>query len=177
MSAWELETGTNGICGNPAFPSQAARPLDANRNKTKECDITATQTATGIYTVRHPTATTALKQMDARFETVAASLKQPFYRTFLRLTIPACTPAILDIGIYLFVSDMTTVSAIVFVYSLHTTLAPVAVLNMDDAGDITPAAAMGMMIIDTAAGVKILHYLLSRGIEAKTQTWRSAVSI
>ena len=126
--------------------------------------------STGIYTVCHPTATTALKQMDARFETVAASLKQPFYRTFLRLTIPACTPAILDIGIYLFVSDMTTVSAIVFLYSPDTTLASVAVRNMDDAGDIAPAAAMGMMIIDTVAGVKILHYLLSRGIEAKTQT-------
>jgi iron(III) transport system permease protein len=47
---------------------------------------------------------------------------------------------------------------------------------MDDAGDNAPATAMGMMIIDTAAGVKILHYLLSRGIEAKTKTWRSAVS-
>ena len=79
--------------------------------------------ATGIYTVCHPTATTALKQMDARFESVAASLKQPFYRTFLRLTIPVRTPAILDISIYLFVSAMTTVSAIVFLYSPHTTLA------------------------------------------------------
>ena len=79
--------------------------------------------STGIYTVCHPTATTALKQMDARFESVAASLKQPFYRTFLRVTIPACTPAIRDISIYLFVSAMTTVSAIVFLYSPHTTLA------------------------------------------------------
>ena len=79
--------------------------------------------ATGIYTVCHPTATTALKQMDAWFESVAASLKQPFYRTFLRLTIPVRTPAILDISIYLFVSAMTTVSAIVFLYSPHTTLA------------------------------------------------------
>jgi len=132
--------------------------------------------STGIYTVCHPTATTALKQMDAWFESVAASLKQPFYRTFLRVTTPVCTPAILDISIYLFVNAMTTVSAVVFLYSPHTMLASVAVLNMDDAGDIAPAAAMGMMIIDTAAGVKILHYLLSRGIEAKTQTWRSAVS-
>ena len=114
--------------------------------------------------------------MDARFESVAVSFKQPFYRTFRRVTIPVCTPAILDISVYFFVSAMTTVSAVVFLYSPHTTLASVAALNMDDAGDITPAAAMGMMIIDTVAGVKILHYLLSRGIEAKTQTWRSAVS-
>jgi iron(III) transport system permease protein len=61
--------------------------------------------------------------MDAWFESVAASLKQPFYRTFLRVTIPVRTPAILDISIYLFVSAMTTVSAIVFLYSPHTTLA------------------------------------------------------
>jgi len=38
--------------------------------------------STGIYTVCHPTATTALKQMDARFESVAASLKGPFVERF-----------------------------------------------------------------------------------------------
>ena len=138
--------------------------------------ILVISTITHFYTVSHLTATTALKQMDAQFESVAASLKQPFYRTFFRVTVPVCTPAILDVSIYLFVNAMTTVSAVVFLYSPHTTLASVAVLNMDDAGDIAPAAAMGMMIFYTAAGVKILHYLLSRGIEAKTQTWRSAVS-
>ena len=57
---------------------------------------------------------------------------------------------------HLFVNAMTTVSAVVFSYSPHTTLASAAVLNMDDAGDIAPAAAMGMMICYTAAGVKIL---------------------
>ncbi|MCH1522922.1 MAG: putative 2-aminoethylphosphonate ABC transporter permease subunit, partial [Arenicellales bacterium] len=131
--------------------------------------ILVISTITHFYTVSHLTATTALKQMDAQFESVAASLKQPFYRTFLRVTVPVCTPAILDISIYLFVNAMTTVSAVVFLYSPHTTLASVAVLNMDDAGDIAPAAAMGMMIFYTAASVKVLHYLLSRGIESRTQ--------
>ena len=138
--------------------------------------ILVISTITHFYTVSHLTATTALKQMDAQFESVAASLKQRFYRTFLRVTVPVCTPAILDISIYLFVNAMTTVSAVVFLYSPHTTLASVAVLNMDDAGDIAPAAAMGMMIFYTAAGVKILHYLLSRGIESRTQAWRISVA-
>lgn len=88
-----------------------------------DININWVRDSTGIYTVCHPIGTTALKQMDARFESVAASLKQPFYRTFLRVTIPACTPAILDISIYLFVSAMTTVSVIIFLYSPHTTLA------------------------------------------------------
>ena len=36
--------------------------------------------------------------------------------------------------------------------------------------------AMGMMIFYTAAGVKVLHYFLSRGIESRTQAWRVAVA-
>ena len=119
------------------------------------------------------TALTALKQIDPEFESVAASLKKPFYKLFARVTIPICLPAGLDISIYLFVNAMTTVSALVFLYSPDTTLASVAVLNMDDAGDIAPAAAMGMMIFYTNAGARIIHLLLSKGILKKTQAWRA----
>jgi len=126
-----------------------------------------------FYTVSHLTAITALKQMDKEFESVAASLKAPFHKTFRRITVPVCLPAILDISIYLFVNAMTTVSAVVFLYGPHTNLASVAVLNMDDAGDIAPAAAMGMMIFYTNAIVRILHGLITRGVLKKTQSWRT----
>jgi len=129
-------------------------------------------TITHFYTVSHLTATTALKQMDAEFESVSASLKVPFYRTFLRVTVPVCLPAILDISIYFFVNAMTTVSAVVFLYSADTALASVAMLNMDDAGDIAPAAAMGMMIFYTSATVRLIHLALTRGLLTKTQAWR-----
>jgi len=129
-------------------------------------------TVTHFYTVSHLTAITALKQMDAEFESVSASLKVPFYRTFIRITVPVCLPAILDISMYLFVNAMTTVSAVVFLYSPDTALASVAILNMDDAGDVAPAAAMGMMIVATAAAVRLLHAILTRGILARTQAWR-----
>lgn len=134
--------------------------------------ILVISTVTHFYTVAHLTAVTALKQMDPEFEAVASSLKTPFYRNFIRITVPVCLPAILDISIYLFVNAMTTVSAVVFLYGPHTALASVAVLNMDDAGDIAPAAAMGMMIFYTNAGVRLLHGLLTRGVLAKTQRWR-----
>ncbi|MCB1778388.1 MAG: putative 2-aminoethylphosphonate ABC transporter permease subunit, partial [Candidatus Competibacteraceae bacterium] len=88
-------------------------------------------TVTHFYTVSHLTALTALKQMDPEFEAVSASLKQPFHRLFAQVTVPVSLPAILDISIYLFVNAMTTVSAVVFLYAPHTTLASVAVLNMD----------------------------------------------
>ncbi len=129
-------------------------------------------TVTHFYTVSHLTAVTALKQMDREFEAVAASLKQSALKVFTRVTIPVCLPAILDISIYLFVNAMTTVSAVVFLYSPKTTLASIAVLNMDDAGDIAPAAAMGMMIFYTNAGARILHLFASRKILKRTQAWR-----
>lgn len=129
-------------------------------------------TVTHFYTVSHLTAVTALKQMDREFESVAASLKQPFTRLFRVVTVPVCLPTILDISIYLFVNAMTTVSAVVFLYSPTTTLASVAVLNMDDAGDIAPAAAMGMMIFYTNAGARILHLIISKGVLKRTQAWR-----
>ncbi len=129
-------------------------------------------TITHFYTVAHLTALTALKQMDIEFEYVSQSLKQPFHKMLTRVTVPVCLPAILDISIYLFVNAMTTVSAVVFLYSPDTTLASVAVLNMDDAGDIAPAAAMGMVIFYTNALVRLAHGFLSRHVLIRTQSWR-----
>ena len=129
-------------------------------------------TITHFYTVSHLTAITALKQIDAEFESVSASLKVPFYKTFWRVTVPVCVPAILEISMYLFVNAMTTVSAVVFLYSPDTALASVAVLNMDDAGEQASAAAMGVMIVITAGGARLLHALLTRGLARRTQAWR-----
>jgi iron(III) transport system permease protein len=134
--------------------------------------ILVVSTVTHFYTVSHLTAVTALKQMDTEFESVSASLKQPFHKLFRMVTVPVSMPAILNISIYLFVNAMTTVSAVVFLYSTDTALASVAVLNMDDAGDIAPAAAMGMMIFYTNAGARILHALASRRILRKSEAWR-----
>jgi len=129
------------------------------------------------YTVPHLTALTALKQMDSEFETVSASLKVPFYKTFARVTFPVCLPAILEISFYLFVNAMTTVSAVVFLWGPNTHLASVAVLNMDDQGDIAPAAAMAMMIVYTSAAVRIAYTMLTRGLQRRTQAWRQRESV
>ena len=63
-------------------------------------------------------------------------------------------------------------SAVVFLYSTHTNLASIAVLNMDDAGDVAPAAAMGMMILYTNAIARLIHMAVSKGILERTQAWR-----
>ena len=42
---------------------------------------------------------------------------------------------------------MVTISAVVFLYSPNTQLAAVAILNLDEAGEIGPAAAMATLIV------------------------------
>ena len=50
-----------------------------------------------------------------------------------RVTLPICTPALVDIARYFFVNAMTTISAVVFLYSPQTKVASIAILNLDEA--------------------------------------------
>ena len=105
-----------------------------------------------FYTTGHLTAVTALKSLDAEFESVSASLKVPFYKTFWRVTLPICTPALVDIARYFFINAMTTISAVVFLYSPQTKVAAIAILNLDEAGEIGAAAAMAILIAAADTG-------------------------
>lgn len=126
-----------------------------------------------FYTVSFMTGTTALKQIDPEFEAVSSSLRVPFFRTLLRVTLPLCLPAILEIGMYFFVNAMVTVSAVIFLYSPQIKLASVAIVNMDDAGDTAAAAAMSVMIIVACLLVRIGYSLVAQRLTQRTQAWRS----
>lgn len=126
-----------------------------------------------FYTVSFLTATSALRQLDKEFETVSESMSVPFYRTFFRVTVPVCFPAIVEIAMYLFVSSMATVSAVIFLYSSDTTLASVAVVNMDDAGDQAPAAAMCMLIVLSNILVRIASEVVNALFRRATSAWRT----
>jgi iron(III) transport system permease protein len=136
--------------------------------------ILVLNTVVHYYTSSHLTAVTALKQIDNEFEYVSASLKVPFWRTFFRVTVPVCMPAMLDVSRYLFVNAMTTVSAVVFLYSPRTTLASVAIVSLDEAGDIGAAAAMATLIVVTSACVCVVYYFLQVWLDKRTQSWRNS---
>ncbi len=125
-----------------------------------------------FYTTGHLTATTALKSLDAEFESVSASLKVPFYKTFWRVTLPICTPAMVDIARYFFINAMTTISAVVFLYSPETKVASIAILNLDEAGDMGAAAAMAVLIGLISATATVLFAWLSWFVDKRTQAWR-----
>ena len=125
-----------------------------------------------FYTTGHLTAVTALKSLDSEFEAVSASLKVPWFRTFWRVTLPICTPAMVDIARYFFVNAMTTISAVVFLYSPDTKVASIAILNLDEAGEIGAAAAMAVMIAAISAVSTGVFMLLARWVDRRTQAWR-----
>jgi iron(III) transport system permease protein len=130
-------------------------------------------TVAHFFSVAHLTQLQALRQLDREYEYVSESLGVPFWRTALGVHLPVCLPAVLEVAGYFFVNAMTTVSAVVFLYSPQTTLASVAVLNMDDAGDVAPAAAMAVLIFVTAAVARGALALLQRAVLLRTQAWRS----
>jgi iron(III) transport system permease protein len=125
-----------------------------------------------FYSSSHLTAVTALKQLDNEFESVSASLKVPFYKTFWRVTVPVCLPSIIDISRYYFVNAMTTISCVVFLYSPKTTLASISILHLDEAGNVGAAAAMATLIVATSAVVTVLFFVAEWWLVRRTQRWR-----
>jgi iron(III) transport system permease protein len=129
-------------------------------------------TVVHFYTTGHLTAVTALKSLDAEFEAVSASLKVPFFKTFWRVTLPICTPALVDIARYFFINAMTTISAVVFLYSPETKVAAIAILNLDEAGETGAAAAMAVLIFAASALATLLFMCLAWWVDRRTQAWR-----
>ena len=125
-----------------------------------------------FYTTGHLTAVTALKALDAEFESVSASLKVPFFKTFWRVTLPICTPTLLDIARYFFINAMTTISAVVFLYSPSTKVAAIAILNLDEAGEAGAAAACAVLITAGSTLVTLLFIALGWWVDRRTQAWR-----
>jgi iron(III) transport system permease protein len=130
-------------------------------------------TVVHFYTTGHLTAVTALKALDAEFEAVSASMKVPFYKTFWRVTLPICTPALVDMARYFFINAMTTISAVVFLYSPETKVASIAILNLDEAGEIGAAAAMAVLIAAANAVATLLFMALQWFVDKRTQAWKA----
>ena len=130
-------------------------------------------TVVHFYTTGHLTAVTALKALDPEFEAVSASMKVPFYKTFWRVTLPICTPALVDIARYFFINAMTTISAVVFLYSPETKVAAIAILNLDEAGEIGAAAAMAILIAAANTVATLLFMALGAWVDRSTQAWKA----
>ena len=131
-------------------------------------------TVVHFLAVSYLTAASAIRQLDREFEACAESLGVPFWTTLRRVTLPVCLPALLEIAGYFFVSAMSTISAVIFLYAPETRPAAVAVVNMDDAGDQAAAAALCALILLVNVGAKLLVEGASHLLTGRTQRWRRA---
>lgn len=106
-----------------------------------------------FFGVSYLTGVTALRQQDRSFEDAAATMGVPRWRLIGRVTLPLSLPALLDVATYLFVSSVSTVSAVIFLYAPATMTGPVAVVQMDDSGEQQSAVAMCLVLLAINVGV------------------------
>ncbi|MGO0062577.1 putative 2-aminoethylphosphonate ABC transporter permease subunit [Brevibacillus fluminis] len=130
-----------------------------------------------FFSVTFITATSALKKLDKEFEMVSESMGIPLYKTFFNVTVPMSLPAILEIAVYYFINAMVTISAVVFLYAPDLKLASVAIVNMDDAGDVAPAAAMSVLIVAINLGVRGLFEFSTRFLRKRTEQWQKPTTM
>ena len=91
---------------------------------------------------------------------VSASLKVPFFKTFWRVTLPICTPALVDIARYFFINAMTTISAVVFLYSPDTKVAAIAILTSTRPARPAPRRRCAVLITAASTVVTLLFMAL-----------------
>ena len=85
--------------------------------------------------------------------------------------VPVSLPAIISVASYLFLNAMVTLSVVVFLFVPGNELASLSVMLLDDAGETAQAMAMSLLIIMVGLLARGLFYLLTRGIERRSQAW------
>lgn len=120
-----------------------------------------------FYSISFLTANTALKKLDREFERVSLSMGIPWYKTFSNVTFPMCIDSILEIFFYYFVNSMVTISALVFLYTSSLNLLSIAVINLDDTGEIAKASAMSIVILLTNIVVKIIYQIILKILQKR----------
>ena len=120
-----------------------------------------------FYSISFLTANTALKKLDKEFERVSLSIGIPWYKTFIHVTLPMCMDAVLEIFFYYFVNSMVTILALVFLYTSNLNLLAVAVVNLDDAGEIAKASAMSVVILGTNIVIKIIYQIILKVLKRR----------
>jgi iron(III) transport system permease protein len=119
------------------------------------------------FAVPFITATGSLKKLDREFESVSDSMRVSRLRLFLRVSAPLSLTAVLEIFMYYFVNSMVTVSAVVFLYGAKFKVASIAITHMEEAGDISQAAAMSLLILFINVAVRGAYALAAKCTERK----------
>ena len=123
------------------------------------------------YTVPHLMAVGALVRFDAELDLAGTALKSEPIQTAKRIYLPILAPTLIDIAGYFFVNAMTTVSALIFLFTAENRVSAIAVINMTEGSRIGQATALAVLMMAVCVAVAGLQTLLRNYIIQK-QTWR-----
>ena len=99
-----------------------------------------------LFTVGYLTLSAALKTLPSSYEAAGLLLGRNYAYTTLRVLVPLCKKPMLETFAYFFSNALTTISALVFLYSPETITGAVAALQSLDAGYLASGAAMATII-------------------------------
>jgi iron(III) transport system permease protein len=124
-----------------------------------------------FFTVPHLMAVGGLLQLDREIDLAAKALRAGPVTTGRKIYLPVLLPALIDIAGYFFVNAMTTVSALIFLFTAQTRVAAIAVVNLVEGSRIGQAAAFATVIMLISIAAALLQAAL-RAIVRRAQPWR-----
>lgn len=128
-------------------------------------------TVAHFYTVPHLMAVNELQRLDREIDMAAQALRVRPAGAARRVYLPVLLPTLVDIAGYFFVNAMTTVSALIFLFTAQTRVAAIAVINLVEGSRIGQAAAFAVLIMAMSMVATAIQMVL-RGLVLRSQSWR-----
>ena len=113
-----------------------------------------------FYTVGHLTFAAALQKLNPEYEAVGFTSGVPRKVTFFRVIMPLSARSFLEVSSYMFVNAVTTISAVLFLYTPSIMPASVFMLQVNETGNTAAAAAAGAIIMVLAFAARLIYLLL-----------------
>jgi iron(III) transport system permease protein len=123
-----------------------------------------------FYTVPHLMVVGTLLRADPEIDLAARALQASPTYVARHIHLPALLPTLVDVAGYFFVNAMTTVSALIFLFTANTRVGSVAVVNMLDGSRYGQAAALSVAIMVLSLLATLLQLALRTAIQRR-QPW------
>ena len=146
-------------------PSNPLNPLFGTLTLMVVCTIAH------FYTVPHLMVVGTLMRTDPEIDMAARALQSTPAGTARRIHLPMLLPTLIDVFGYFFVNAMTTVSALIFLFTANSRVGAIAVVNLLEGSRYGQAAALAVLImlisiVATALQIALRAFILRR------QPWR-----
>ena len=124
-----------------------------------------------FYTVPHLMVVGTLMRTDPEIDMAARALQSTPAGTARRIHLPMLLPSLIDVFGYFFVNAMTTVSALIFLFTANSRVGAIAVVNLLEGSRYGQAAALAVLIMLISMVAMGLQLTL-RAFVLRRQPWR-----